>query len=68
MKIYVLRLDHRRRRDARITTHVCLTARAFGASKVILSGDEDIEIIENVRSVTERWGGNGKRIMVKLFI
>ena len=36
MKIYVLRLDHRRRRDARITTHVCLTARAFGASKIII--------------------------------
>ena len=60
MKIYVLRLDHRRRRDARITTHVCLTARAFGASKIILSGDEDVELIENVRSVTERWGGKFK--------
>jgi tRNA (cytidine56-2'-O)-methyltransferase len=60
MKIYVLRLDHRRRRDARITTHVCLTARAFGASKVILSGDEDIKLIENVRDVTERWGGKFK--------
>ncbi len=57
MKISVLRLDHRRRRDARITTHVCLTARAFGASEVILSGDEDIKLIENVKDVAERWGG-----------
>ncbi len=57
-KINILRLDHRRRRDARITTHVCLTARAFGASKIILSGDEDNKLMENVRDVIERWGGN----------
>lgn len=57
MNVHVLRLDHRRVRDARITTHVCLTARAFGASKVILSGDNDKKIIENVRDVVKRWGG-----------
>lgn len=54
----ILRLDHRRRRDARITTHVCLTARAFGASKVFLSGDEDKKLMENVRDVSNRWGGD----------
>jgi tRNA (cytidine56-2'-O)-methyltransferase len=58
MKVNVLRLDHRRVRDARITTHVCLTSRAFGASKVILSGDEDKKIMENVRDVVKRWGGD----------
>ena len=58
MNVNVLRLDHRRVRDARITTHVCLTARAFGASRVILSGDEDKKIMENVRDVVKRWGGN----------
>jgi tRNA (cytidine56-2'-O)-methyltransferase len=58
MKVVVLRLDHRRVRDARITTHVCLTSRAFGASKVILSGDNDKKIIENVRDVVKRWGGD----------
>lgn len=58
MKISILRLDHRRRRDARITTHVCLTGRAFGASQIILSGDRDIKLMENVQDVTERWGGN----------
>ncbi len=58
MKVNVLRLDHRRVRDARITTHVCLTSRAFGASKVILSGDEDKKIIENIRDVVKRWGGD----------
>ena len=58
MNVNVLRLDHRMVRDARITTHVCLTARAFGASKVILSGDEDKKLMENVRDVVKRWGGD----------
>jgi tRNA (cytidine56-2'-O)-methyltransferase len=57
MEVNVLRLDHRRRRDARITTHVCLTARAFGASKIILSGDKDQKLMENVKDVAKRWGG-----------
>ncbi len=56
--ITVLRLDHRLGRDTRITTHVCLTARAFGADKVILSGERDKHIIESVESVVENWGGN----------
>lgn len=60
MKINVLRLDHRSKRDARITTHVCLTARAFGADKVILSGDEDKKLMENVGDVVKRWGGDFK--------
>ena len=60
MKINVLRLDHRHKRDARITTHVCLTARAFGASKAIISGDEDHKLMENVRNVSKRWGGDFK--------
>ena len=49
---------HRRSRDARITTHVCLTAGAFGASEVILSGEEDRNLMEeeSVEDVVERWG------------
>ena len=58
MDINVLRLDHRIGRDTRITTHVCLTARAFGASKVWLAGEEDQKIINNVRDTVKRWGGN----------
>ena len=58
MKVNVLRLDHRIGRDARITTHVCLTSRAFGASKVFLSGEEDKHLTESVRNVVERWGGD----------
>jgi len=40
----------------RITTHVALTARAFGAGKVILSGEKDDKIIESVTDVAKRWG------------
>ena len=53
-----MRLDHRRQRDARITTHVCLTARALGASGVFLSGDQDKKLMKNVRDVVKRWGGD----------
>lgn len=56
--VKILRLDHRRVRDARITTHVCLTARAFGASGVFLDGDHDQKLIDNVRDVAKRWGGS----------
>ena len=34
-RISVLRLGHRRDRDKRITSHLGLTARAFGADEVI---------------------------------
>ena len=35
--IGVLRLGHRRERDKRITSHLGLTARAFGADEVFLA-------------------------------
>ena len=60
MEITVLRLDHRHKRDVRITTHVCLAARAFGASKTFISGDEDHKLMQNIRDVSKRWGGNYK--------
>ncbi|NYB51553.1 MAG: tRNA (cytidine(56)-2'-O)-methyltransferase [Methanobacteriaceae archaeon] len=60
MEVKVLRLDHRRVRDARITTHVCLTARALGASGVYLSGDHDKKLMSNVEDVVKRWGGDFK--------
>lgn len=55
--IHVLRLGHRPIRDKRITTHVCLTARAFGAEKIIITGTKDTGLIERVKSVVRRWGG-----------
>jgi tRNA (cytidine56-2'-O)-methyltransferase len=57
MGIWVLRLGHRRFRDQRLTTHVALTARALGCEGIILSGEKDDKIIENVEEVVENWGG-----------
>ena len=56
-RLYVLRLGHRRQRDKRITSHLGLTARAFGADEVILAGEEDPSALETWNSVTERFGG-----------
>jgi len=60
MNINVLRLDHRLKRDTRITTHVCLTARAFGASKIYLAGEKDSKLMDNVMDTASRWGGDFK--------
>lgn len=56
MGITVLRLGHRPERDKRITTHVCLTARALGADKVIVA-EHDERVVAGVRDVTKRFGG-----------
>ncbi|MEM1676613.1 MAG: tRNA (cytidine(56)-2'-O)-methyltransferase, partial [Nitrososphaerota archaeon] len=57
-RIVVLRLGHRIHRDIRITTHVALTARAFGADKIIISGDRDERLIERLKKIVEKWGGD----------
>jgi len=55
--ITVLRIGHRISRDKRITTHVALVARAFGADKIII-GTKDNKIEDNVRSICARFGGD----------
>lgn len=54
--IIVLRLGHRKVRDARVTTHVCLTARALGADAVWVA-DKDATLEEGVKSAVLRFGG-----------
>ncbi len=56
MGIVVLRLGHRIVRDKRITTHICLVARALGANKIILSGEKDPHIFDTIYKVNENWG------------
>lgn len=56
MGITVLRLGHRPERDKRITTHVCLTARALGCDRVLLD-ERDERVVQGVRDVTRRFGG-----------
>ena len=57
MSVTVLRLGHRPQRDKRLTTHLILAARAFGAEKVIYSGVMDTKMEERIRSVVKEWGG-----------
>lgn len=57
LEIVVLRWGHRPYRDLRLTTHVALTARALGASGLILSDVEDKKIEETVEKVVKNWGG-----------
>ena len=56
-EIVVLRWGHRPSRDARLTTHVALAARALGATGMILSDMEDPSIERTVEKVTQNWGG-----------
>lgn len=56
-KIVVLRWGHRPSRDNRLTTHVALTARALGASGIILSDIKDEKIKETIEKVVKNWGG-----------
>ena len=56
-KVYILRLGHRPERDKRITTHVGLVARAFGANGFILADTCDNSVMDSLRGVLERWGG-----------
>jgi tRNA (cytidine56-2'-O)-methyltransferase len=56
-EVVVLRWGHRPQRDARLTTHVALAARALGASGFVLSDIMDKKLEESVEKVTENWGG-----------
>ena len=58
MKVWVLRLGHRRGRDPRLTTHVALTARALGCDGIILSGEKDDSIMKNINEVVKNWGNH----------
>ncbi|MHA1606460.1 MAG: tRNA (cytidine(56)-2'-O)-methyltransferase [Candidatus Freyarchaeota archaeon] len=59
-RIVVLRLGHRLIRDARVSTHLALVARAFGASEVIFPDTSDMKLVENVEDVVRRFGGSFK--------
>ena len=56
-KIVVLRMGHRPQRDRRVTTHVALVARAFGADGILLADVLDRGVEHSVQKVVELWGG-----------
>ncbi|MFX1294485.1 MAG: tRNA (cytidine(56)-2'-O)-methyltransferase, partial [Promethearchaeota archaeon] len=57
MKLVVLRMGHRPQRDKRVTTHIALVARAFGANGVIISDIHDSNVKEKIIEVRDRFGG-----------
>jgi tRNA (cytidine56-2'-O)-methyltransferase len=57
MTITVLRLGHRPSRDKRLSTHVGLVARAFGADNIFYSGLKDSSLEKSIQGVTRQWGG-----------
>ena len=57
MKPHVLRIGHRPERDKRISTHVALTARAFGAGGLTLHRP-DSRVVATVTDVVQRFGGD----------
>jgi tRNA (cytidine56-2'-O)-methyltransferase len=54
----ILRLGHRIPRDTRVTTHVCLTARALGADGIIIADRHDTKLEETVNRVAAQFGGD----------
>ena len=57
MKFEVLRIGQRLVRDDRVTTHVALVSRAFGASKIYMT-EVNPEIKDTLRKINDTWGGN----------
>lgn len=55
--ITVLRIGHRPDRDKRITTHVALVSRAFGADKIIVD-KVDEKLRNTINNVTKKFGGS----------
>ena len=58
VRIAILRMGHRLFRDSRVTTHVCLTARALGANQAIIANNRDKELESTIREVSDRFGGH----------
>ena len=59
MNIEVLRIGQRIVRDDRVTTHVALVARAFGATKIYMD-EVNPEIRDTINKINETWGGKFK--------
>jgi len=56
-QFHVLRIGHRPERDKRVTTHVALTSRAFGASRMYLS-KPDSRVVTTINDVVAKFGGD----------
>ena len=63
--VTILRLGHRLVRDQRISPHVGLVARQFGADRIIFTGEEDSSLVESMERIKKQWGGNFEAEYVK---
>ena len=59
MEIEVLRIGQRVVRDDRVTTHVALVARSFGADKIYMN-EVNPDIEKTISDINKTWGGNFK--------
>ena len=57
MVIEVVRIGQRVVRDDRVTTHVALVSRAFGANKIFMN-EVNPEIKETLSKINKTWGGD----------
>lgn len=57
MVIEVVRIGQRLVRDDRVTTHVALVSRAFGAEKIFMT-EINPEIKDTLAKINKTWGGN----------
>ena len=57
MVIEVVRIGQRVVRDDRVTTHVALVARAFGAERIYMN-EINPEIQDTLGKINDSWGGN----------
>jgi tRNA (cytidine56-2'-O)-methyltransferase len=55
--IEVIRIGQRLVRDDRVTTHVALVSRAFGAEKIFMT-EVNPEIKDTLEKINKTWGGN----------
>ena len=65
MTVHILRLSHRAARDKRVTTHLGLVARAFGAEKMLVTGLKDEHLADSIQRVADSWGGEFEVEFVK---
>lgn len=63
-EVVILRLGHRLVRDARMSTHIGLVSRAFGARSLFVTGADD-ETVDSLRKLTKNWGGEFEVSYVK---
>ncbi|NPA38494.1 MAG: tRNA (cytidine(56)-2'-O)-methyltransferase [Candidatus Nanohaloarchaeota archaeon] len=71
--IEILRLNHRKERDKRITTHLALSVRVlYPNAKIYYSGDKDEKFEKSIAKLQEKWGhavsieyvSNAKKLVV----